>query len=315
MNTRKPIFPWVVFGYNILVILWGAFVRATGSGAGCGAHWPTCNGTIIPRPEAVETVIEFVHRLTSGAALVLVVALVIWTRRRYARGSLIRWGAGLSLTFTVTEALLGAGLVLFGLVADNDSAARAAVMAGHLVNTFMLLAFLGLTGWWVMFGEPRRLRWRGWRSLSVLLGALGMVFLGASGAITALGDTLFPSSSLVEGFRADLSETAHFLIRLRVIHPVLAVVVSGFILLVALAQFRGERHGPTSKLVLAVRGLVIAQLFLGGLNVILLAPVWMQIVHLLVADLIWAGVVILFGITLGEAAERASDNAVHDPVK
>ena len=315
MNARKPIFPWVVFGYNILVILWGAFVRATGSGAGCGAHWPTCNGEIIPRPEAVETVIEFVHRITSGAALVLVVALVIWARRRYARGSLIRWGAGLSLFFTVTEALLGAGLVLFGLVADNDSAARAAVMAGHLVNTFMLLAFLGLTSWWAMLGEPRRLHWGGWRSLSLLLGALGMVLLGASGAITALGDTLFPSSSLMEGFQADLSETAHFLIRLRVIHPVLAVVVSGFILLVALKQFRDAGRSPTGKLVLAVRGLVIAQLFLGGLNVILLAPVWMQLVHLLVADLIWAGVVILFGTTLGEAAERTDDDAVHNPVK
>ena len=315
MNARKPVFPWVVFGYNILVILWGAFVRATGSGAGCGAHWPTCNGEIIPRPEAVETVIEFVHRITSGAALVLVVALLIWARRRYARGSLIRWGAGLSLFFTVTEALLGAGLVLFGLVADNDSAARAAVMAGHLVNTFMLLAFLGLTSWWAMLGEPRRLRWNGWRSLSLLLGALGMVLLGASGAITALGDTLFPSASLMEGFQADLSETAHFLIRLRVIHPVLAVAVSGFILLVALAQFRDERRSPKGKLVLAVRGLVIAQLFLGGLNVILLAPVWMQLVHLLVADLIWAGVVILFGTTLGETAKRAGDDAVHNPVK
>lgn len=188
-------------------------------------------------------------------------------------------------------------------------------MAGHLVNTFMLLAFLGLTSWWAMFGEPRRLRWDGWRSLSVLLGAFGMVLLGASGAITALGDTLFPSSSLVEGFQADLSETAHFLIRLRVIHPVLAVAVGGFILLAALTRFRGERRSPTGRLVLAVRVLVITQLFLGGLNVILLAPVWMQLVHLLVADLIWAGVVILFGITLGEAAESTGDNAVHDPVK
>ena len=148
----------------------------------------------------------------------------------------------------------------------------------------------------------------------------GQQFAGATGlpplaAITALGDTLFPSTSLVEGFQADLSETAHFLIRLRVIHPVLAVVVSGFILLVALRQFREAGRGPTSTLVLAVRGLVIAQLFLGGLNVILLAPVWMQLVHLLVADMIWAGVVILFGITLGEAAERSSDDAVHDPVK
>src|SRR5512146_1869905 len=98
--SRFAKFSWGVLGYNVFVILFGAYVRATGSGAGCGAHWPLCNGVVIPHPQRIETIIEFTHRLTSGLTLVLVAALVIWAWRKYPKGSLLRWSSGAAIFFT-----------------------------------------------------------------------------------------------------------------------------------------------------------------------------------------------------------------------
>ena len=120
------------------VILWGAYVRATGSGAGCGAHWPLCNGEILPRGGRVATLIEFSHRLTSGLALVAVVVLAVWAWRACRPDTRPARAAVLSLLFMLTEAAVGAGLVLFQLVADNASFARAMFLAAHLLNTFTL---------------------------------------------------------------------------------------------------------------------------------------------------------------------------------
>ena len=149
-------FAWGVLAYNLAVILWGAYVRASGSGAGCGAHWPLCNGEVIPRAPSVATLIEYSHRLTSGLALLGVVALLVWTWRACAAGHPARRGAVLSLLFIITEAAVGAGLVLFELVADNATMARAMFMAAHLVNTFLLVAALTLTAWWLSGGGPLR---------------------------------------------------------------------------------------------------------------------------------------------------------------
>ena len=145
-------FAWSVLAYDVAVIAWGALVRATGSGAGCGQHWPTCNGQVVPRSPAAQTLVEFTHRVTSGIALLLVVVLVLWARRVFARGHPVRKAAALSLVFIITEALLGAGLVLFGWVAKDASAGRGWAMGLHLANTFLLLAALALTA---AFGERR----------------------------------------------------------------------------------------------------------------------------------------------------------------
>jgi heme a synthase len=150
--SRFSKFAWILLVYTIFVILFGAFVRATGSGAGCGAHWPLCNGEVIPRPQAMETVIELTHRLTSGVMLIMVAVLGYWGFKIYPAGSMIRKAVVLTIFFTITEALVGAGLVLFGLVADNDSVARAFSMMVHLVNTFLLLAAITFTAWWATFG-------------------------------------------------------------------------------------------------------------------------------------------------------------------
>jgi hypothetical protein len=188
--TRFAKFAWLTLGYNVLVILWGAFVRATGSGAGCGSHWPTCNGQIIPRDPSIETLIEFSHRLTSGLAFLLVLAMLIWAFRAYPRRHIVRLGAVLSMVFMITEALVGAGLVLFERVATDVSYARAVWMAAHLLNTFILLLFIILTAWWASGGARFPLRGQGWTGAATLGALVLMTVIGMSGAVTALGDTL-----------------------------------------------------------------------------------------------------------------------------
>jgi heme A synthase len=294
-------FAWGVVGYNLLVILWGAYVRVSGSGAGCGAHWPSCNGEIIPTPQQVETVIEFIHRLMSGLTLVLSLVLVVWAWRIFAKGHPARSAAGFALLFTCTEALVGAGLVLFGLVNKNVSVTRAVVQAVHLINTLLLVASCTLAAWWAApQGRPRlKLTRQGLVGWLLWVALVWMVLLSASGAVTALGDTIFPSQSLAQGLSQDMDPMANFLIRLRVVHPVLAILLTlytGW----AVSWIRDRRQGDgLQKFGRALTGLVILQAVLGALNIILLAPAWMQLVHLLVSDLAWIGLV-LFSVSVFE---------------
>ena len=298
---------WAVLAYNVAVILWGAYVRATGSGAGCGAHWPLCNGEVLPRAAGVATLIEFSHRATSGLALVAIAALVVWTFRACAAGHPARRGAVMSGVLIVTEAAVGAALVLFQLVADNATMARAMFVAVHLLNTFLLLAALTLTAWWLTVGVPfARRRRREAAALGTACAAL--LIAGASGAVAALGDTLFPSSRLGDALWADLSATSHLLIRLRILHPMLAVAAALVVLTCAgrLAH-GGSRADKHVARVITV--LVIAQVAMGLLNVILLAPVWLQMTHLLLADGIWIAVVILGARALSDSSPAAAVRA------
>lgn len=304
-------YAWTVLAYNVLVVLWGAYVRATGSGAGCGRHWPRCNGRVVPRLGTVQEVIEFTHRASSGVALVLVFALLAWTFRALPAGHPARRGSAASAVLIVTEAALGAGLVLLRLVENDASRLRAVSISLHLVNTFLLLGALALTAWWASGGAPLALRARP-RLAAIVAAPLAAVLLVAiSGAITALGDTLFPAASLSAGLRADLDPTANFLIRLRVVHPILAV---GTGLIVVAAGWAARRMRPTpavTRLSAALVGLFFLQLGAGTLNVALLAPVWLQIVHLLLADLVWITLVLLGASALG--AEPAAAARGHKP--
>ena len=302
--NRLAGFAWSVLAFNLAVILWGAYVRATGSGAGCGNHWPLCNGEVVPRAPQVKTLIELTHRLTSGVALLLVIALAIWAFRAYPRKHPVRLGAAASVFFILTEALIGAGLVLFELVADNASMARALFLSVHLVNTFLLLAALALTAWWASLNQGARPHPQGTMALILSLGFVGMLLLGVSGAVTALGDTLFPVSSLAEGLRQDLSPTAHLLVRLRVLHPVIAIAVGCY--LISAASLTVSRHpgARTKQMAGAVGALVFIQLGAGALNVALLAPIWLQLLHLLLADLLWIALVLLTAVVFAEQSLR-----------
>jgi heme A synthase len=275
----------------VLVILWGAFVRATGSGAGCGAHWPLCNGEVLPRAAAVATLVEFTHRVTSGMALLAVFYLAWRVFRERPAGHPARAAAAASVAFILSEAAVGAGLVLFRLVADNESVARALFMSVHLLNTFVLLACLTLTAHFAKADARPQLELRaGW---TLALAAVALMLVGASGAVAALGDTLYPARSLLDGLADDLSPTAHLLVRLRLAHPVLALLGAIAVAIAAGRVLRGPSPEPARRAARASAALVLLQLVVGLANVALLAPVWMQIVHLLLADLLWIAFVLM----------------------
>jgi heme A synthase len=294
--TAKRFVGWAggVLLLNLLVIVWGAYVRASGSGAGCGAHWPLCNGEILPRAAAVTTRIEFFHRVTSALALISVVALVLAAWRSFARGSLVRRMAVASLVFMLLEAALGAGLVLFRLVEDNASVARAVAMGAHLANTFLLLACLSWTlgaargGW----ESPRR---KAPRSSWLLAALAGLLVVGISGAVAALGDTLYPPTSLRGAVEQELSPTGEALVRLRVAHPFLAVIVGGALLLWVRSVAERSNSPRVRQRAATVAGLVMLQIVGGIVDVVLLAPIPVQLAHLLLADLLWVATALLVG--------------------
>lgn len=295
-------FTWGVLAYNLAVIVWGAFVRATGSGAGCGRHWPLCNGQVLPRAEQVETLIEFTHRVTSGLAGLLVIGMVVWAARAFPRGRLARRGAWLSLLMIIIEGLLGAGLVLLELVADDSSVARAVAMAVHLVNTLLLLGSITLTAWWGQGGGALRLRGQGAAGALVWVAVAAVMALGATGAITALGDTLFPAASLQHGIQQELDPYSHFLVRLRVYHPILAIATGVYLVVAAqvVARLRPSQGARVASAALIL--LFIAQIGVGTINVALLVPVSLQLLHLLMADLVWIALVLLAAAALSQEA-------------
>ena len=296
---------WLVLGWNLAVIAWGAYVRASGSGAGCGAHWPLCNGEMLPRAPAIETLIEYTHRLTSGVALLAVLFLAFRVFRGKPKPHPARRAALASVVFILSEAAVGAGLVLFRLVADNESVARALFMAVHLMNTFVLLACLTLTAHFC--AADARPRSSGRRAWPFAFAAVALLLVGTSGAIAALGDTLYPARSLLGGLAADLSPTAHLLVRLRVAHPLLAVFGALGVGVAAASVLRTHADAPLRRAAWRIVGLVLLQLVVGLANVLLLAPVWIQLVHLLLADLVWIALVLMSARAL--SASPAQDQA------
>ena len=295
-------YAWAVLAYNLLVIVWGAYVRASGSGAGCGRHWPLCNGGLVSRSDSAKTLVEASHRVTSGIALLAVVVLMVWTLRALPRGHRARKASIATTVFMFMEAAVGAGLVLFELVATDKSMKRGLSMILHLDNTFLLLASLSITAWTLTFdGEsPARQGYPArsaapprWLRPVVLFALLSVLVLGSSGAIAALGDTLFPVASLREGFAQDLSPLAHVFLRLRVFHPFLALV-AGALVFASATLVRTARSSPRARSLSRVVTLLFATQFaLGLLNMTLLAPVGIQLAHLLLADATWIALVLM----------------------
>ncbi len=282
-------FAWAMVAWNILVVVWGGFVRASGSGAGCGSHWPTCNGEVVPHSPQVTTMIEFTHRLMSGGALIGVLILLWWAFRLFPRSHKVRTLALASAGLLVLEALLGAGLVLFNYVEKDASVGRVIYLCAHLVNTQLLLAVLALTAWNATdrpSGKPPR--------SGLITAALALVLLvSMTGVIAALGDTLFPAASLVQGMRQDFSPASSFLVRLRGLHPFLAVGSGVYILALMMQLMKPEQSAGIRRAARWTALLVFLQLCAGAVNIALLAPVWMQLVHLLLANLVWISLALL----------------------
>ena len=274
-------FAWTVLAFNVAVIIEGAFVRATGSGAGCGNHWPLCNGQIVFGSRSTATLIEFAHRSMTAIDTIMILALVVWAFRLFPKSNPARLGVVLSTVFVITEALIGAALVKFGLVVNDASPARAAVLSLHLANTMTLLACLTLTAWWV--GHPKiRPSRMDWSSLA------SVVLLGITGALAALADTLYPVHSLAAGLAQDVGSDSSFVLRLRALHPILAAAVTCWLIYHALT--RTTSPSWAGRIVIAT---VVVQFLAGIANLLLLTPIAMQLLHLLLADLLWIALVVL----------------------
>lgn len=300
--ARLVRFAWGVLAYNLLVIAWGAYVRASGSGAGCGKHWPLCNGQVVPAAKSIATVVEASHRATSGIAVVAVVALMVWTLRVMPRGHRSRRASIASTVFIFGEALIGAGLVLFELVAHDTSMKRGVSMILHLSNTFLLLGALTVTAWTLTteraaekgeLARPTGALRAGWPMLVIGLALGSILVLGASGAIAALGDTLFPVKTLREGLAQDLSPLAHVFLKLRLLHPVFALGTGLLVFLTASVVRVMSTSARARSMSRLVTVLFATQFALGLLNITLLAPIPMQLVHLFMADATWIALVLM----------------------
>src|SRR5713101_3560393 len=278
-------FAWLTLAYNITVILWGAYVRVTGSGAGCGNRWPLCDGAVLPRTPQAQTIIEFTHRLTSAFAVVMVSSLLLWCWRKTAKGDWARYSSLATILLLFNEALLGALLVLFEHVGQDRSPARVFFLCMHFGNTLLLLAALALTAQWLSKGYRRfSVVKKRAEIVAVVFGLLATICIGITGSVAALGDTLFPAVSLRASLIQDFS-SGNILLRLRFLHPMAAAIGAIYVLWIILRSPKND--GRVSNQVVMLAGVLIGQIGLGILNVILLAPVWLQIVHLLVAELSW----------------------------
>jgi cytochrome c oxidase assembly protein subunit 15 len=283
---------WGVLALTTAVILGGAVVRATNSGAGCGQTWPRCQGHIIPFTATSETVIEFTHRAMTATLGVAIVALAVWTRRRYPPRHRVRTALWVGLGLFVVESLIGASLVVFGWVETDASVARAFVVPLHLVNTFLLLGVFTLVAHFAGGGKGFELRpgraWDRW----VLAGLAIILVAAASGALNALADTLHEADSVAGGIRDEFGPAAPFLLRLRTVHPLIAI--AGCLALYALARRLGPLGGRTvGRLARGVQLLVWIQFAIGIVNIALLTPLETQLVHLLAADALWVLFVLL----------------------
>jgi heme A synthase len=226
----------------------------------------------------------------SGLSLVLTGGLLAWAFRLFPKGHRARRFSALAGLFLVIEALLGAGLVLFDYVAHNASAGRAVYMSAHLANTMVLVALVALTAWSARLPSPPLARRPIPRFLVAAIPAA--LLISITGALAALGDTLFPATSFEAGVRQDFAEGSHALLRLRMVHPVVAIAAGIYVALAAALTVK-RRPLAAGKTAMAVVALVFVQLSAGFINLLLLAPVWMQIVHLLLANVVWVALVML----------------------
>lgn len=263
---------------SILSILAGAFVRATGSGDGCGSTWPTCKGKIIPQLSDPSEVIEFSHRSISG--ILLIVTLIIFIKsRNMSKGTIVRTTVNFLTFFVVFEAAIGAVIVLYEWVGLNSSLPRIIAVPIHLVNTFGLLACYAVL-YKVLLNNFKNIK-QLWDRRFVFVAFL-FLLSGATGSITALADVLFPSASFYEGLMEDFDRTSELLTRLRILHPIVATGLS-VALIIESRKIQKDYKIDVKFLQL----LVIVAVILGVLNVLSNIVLLLSIFHLAIADLLW----------------------------
>jgi heme a synthase len=296
-------FAWTALYWNVAVVLWGAYVRATGSGAGCGNRWPLCDGDVVGASANGQTIVEFTHRITSVISLLVVTGLVVWCWRETKKGDWARYSAALAAVFLANEALLGAALVLLKHVGNDQSAGRILFLCLHFGNTLLLLATLLLTAAWLSNGSRSITLITKWREVgSIGLGLLATMVTGITGAVAALADILYPATSLPSSLAQDFSSRTPVLLRVRLLHPAVATIAVCYVLW---AIWRSStRRNRFSRSAIALITLLVMQIVIGMTNVLFLVPVWIQIAHLFAADAVWILLVLVSADLVLEAAKK-----------
>ena len=264
--------------FSIVSIIAGAIVRATGSGDGCGASWPTCNGEIIPELDTPSELIEFSHRSVSG--VLLIITLIIFVKSFKDEVPTLQKKIIWSLTFFVLlEALIGAVIVIYEWVGMNSSAPRIIAVPLHLVNTFGLLGTYTLLFYLTQNSKTTLNNFfdRGFK-----IGLFLFLLSGATGSIAALADVIFPSESFITGLAEDFDTNSEVLIRLRILHPIVASALSLYLYSEA-NRLQNEYQVITKNIKL----LILLGVLLGVSNVISNIILPLSILHLLMADLLW----------------------------
>src|SRR5229473_2556802 len=299
-------FAWTVLYWNVAVVLWGAYVRATGSGAGCGNRWPLCDGDVIGASAKAQTIVEFMHRITSVISLLMVTGLVVWCWRVTKKGDWARYSTVLAAALLANEALLGAALVLLKHVGNDQSVGRILFLCLHFGNTLLLLATLSLTAAWLSNGSRSFTLISKWREIgSIGLGLLATMVTGITGAVAALADTLFPAASLASSLEQDFRSGAPVLLRIRLFHPAVATIAACYVLWVIWRSSTGRNRFSRSAIALII--LLFVQAGIGMTNVLLLAPAWVQIAHLFVADALWILLVLTSADLVLETAKEGRE--------
>ena len=263
---------------SIASIIAGAIVRATGSGDGCGASWPTCNGEIIPELKTSSELIEFSHRSISG--ILLIITLIIFLKSFNNSVPVLQKRVIRALTFFVLlEALIGAVIVIYEWVGLNSSTPRIIAVPLHLINTFGLLGTYTLL---FHLTKNSKTSLNNFFDKGFKIGLILFLFSGATGSIAALADVIFPSKSFIMGLAEDFDSNSEILTRLRVLHPIVASFLS--IYLYSEANRLQREYKVITK---NIKLLVLLGVFLGVLNVVSNIILPLSILHLLTADLLW----------------------------
>lgn len=311
-RRRFAAFAWSLLVLNLAAVAWGVFLRAGKFGDGCGTNWPLCPGGPVPLNGSISRFIEGSHRLMTSLIGVMTIGLVFWSRRIYSRedegGRAVRGLALAALGMTVVEGLVGAVLVKFALVTTNASPMRALVMAFHVVSTFGLVGAVAACALAAgpdgdLEGGVRPRLKQGGAALGMLLtGAIGLVGLGATGAISAFAHQVNPVEDVLT---AALAPGAPWMVRLQPMHPLLSAAVALYLVLMAglLPNLR-----PDPRVALWARRLAImvgVEMALGLVNILVRAAIPMQMLHLVAADLTWVALVGLGVAALHEGVPRA----------
>ena len=305
---------WAALIINAVVILQGAVVRVTGSGAGCGRDWPRCQGEVLPLSHGLATWIEFSHRTLSGVALLAGLWLLLTALRRRRSMPGFAFMAALAMAFLLVEALIGAFTVLTGLTGDNVSVERGLLVAFHLLNSLALTGVLALTTLYSYPGQPWPPAWRGRARLKAImgLGLAGMLLLMFSGGIAAMGNTMFPPESLAAGLVEDFSAQSHPLVRLRVLHPFIALVVGAWLWLSLIWSGLVHPVPQAGRFRRLLAGVYALQLLVGTANLALLGPVLLQLLHLALAVAAFALWTLVTWLTLNAPSAAGAGKA--DPL-